>query len=421
MSEPRTDRDMDQMLTAWMDAAAPERTPSRLLEETFASTMKSRQLRAWPWHRVTFGPVGRTAGSGAGIVLFAIVALVVLAMVVGLGGGRGLFLPPLPTESPTPTASAAPSPVLPTAIVVTPEATLAMAAPGWPMFDGTSLWIFSGDGLLSRIDPATNKISAPRAVLDPGTNNSGEAIDGAGLWVSSFDSNLVYRIDPASFTVVAKIPVGASPEGLSVGADAVWVANLHGGSVTRINPATNKVVATVIVNSPGPGGPHAVGRGFGSVWVSAGNLGSGIGGPVVRIDPATNLIQATIPMPPNASACGGFVFTADSVWMDSCFDQRALVRIDPTSNTVATIPLAGFGDTITLIDGVPWLRFKVTDAGPDPARLIRIDPATNTVDRVISVGEDFKYGGMLVAAGSVWVSDGANNQLFRLPLAAFAP
>jgi hypothetical protein len=49
---------------------------------------------------------------------------------------------------------------------------------------------------------------------------------------------------------------------------------------------------------------------------------------------------------------------------------------------------------------------------------VRIDPTTNKIDRVISLGDAFMGANLVVAAGSVWATDWANNQILRLPLAA---
>lgn len=315
-----------------------------------------------------------------------------------------------------PAATALPGPVLP---VITPEAAIAVAKPVILAFDGTAVWVFSSTGEVTRIDPATNAPNAP-TMIAPDWTWGGFGVDAAGLWVGDYDANLVYRVDPVSLEVLAKIPVAANPDGAGVTADGVWIAQHRGGSVTRIDPATNRAT-TISVGNPGPGGPHQIGFGAGSVWVSAGNsvTDSG-GGGVVRIDPATNKVLATIPVPADASACGSFAIRDAAVWMNSCFDQPTLVRIDPATNSiVASIDLGGYGGPPVLIDGIPWLTVKETDGGPDPARLVRIDPASNTIDLVVSLGETFTGEPLLLAGGSVWTADWYNNQVLRLPLAAF--
>lgn len=227
---------------------------------------------------------------------------------------------------------------------------IAVDKAGWLVSEGDLIWILTGDGKVVSIDPATNAVTAT-IVVDPSIQDGGFAVTAAGAWVADFDLNLVFRVDLASGTVVARIADGPNPGGVGGDGSAIWIANHRGGSVSRSDPATNSVVATVKVGAPGPGGPHAIGLGLGSIWVSAGNAGA-----VVRIDPTTNAIQATIQVAASASACGGFAIGEGAVWMPSCGDAKTLTRIDPNTNTtVATIDLGGFGEDPVLVDGAPWL------------------------------------------------------------------
>lgn len=322
------------------------------------------------------------------------------------------------TIAPTAVSTTTAPPILP---VITPEKAIAVAKPARIVTDGTSLWVFSTTGEISRLDPATNTISAP-TMVDATWTWGGLGVNATGLWLGDFDANLVYRIDKASLAVVAKVAVTANPDGTGVAADAVWIAQHRGGTVTRIDPATNAPAATIVVGSPGPGGPHEIGFGLGSVWVSAGNApgDSATAGTVVRIDPATNRIQAMIAIPLSASACGGFAINELAVWMTSCGDQPVLVRIDPSTNqVVATVELDAYGSYPVLIDGALWLAVQKTDGGTDPSRFVRIDTNHNEIDRVLSLGDTFQSEVMLPAFGSVWVTDWRNNQVLRLPLSAF--
>jgi len=180
---------------------------------------------------------------------------------------------------------------------VTPEAAITVPKVGWLAFDGTTLWIFTGSGQTAGLDPATNAVGGLTDV-DTTHQGGGFAVNKRGLWLNDFDANLVYRVDPVSLKVVAKIEVGPNPEGLAVDPKdgAIWVANHRGGTVARIDPATNKVVATIAVGNPGSSGPHQLGLGLGSVWVGVPNTSS-----VYRIDPMTNGVVATITIPAGAS------------------------------------------------------------------------------------------------------------------------
>jgi streptogramin lyase len=72
------------------------------------------------------------------------------------------------------------------------------------------------------------------------------------------------------------------------------------------------------------------------------------------------------------------------------------------------------------MDGIPWVSVDTGDA--TSGFLVRIDPATNAIDRVLVPGTTFGGGGdIVVAFGSVWVVDGYNNSVIRLPQSAFAP
>ena len=134
-------------------------------------------------------------------------------------------------------------------------------------------------GVLSRIDPATNKVVS-KIPIPPGSFTA--AFDAGSVWITSTKNNLLTRVDAKTEKVVAKIPVGPTPRFLATGLGGVWTLNQGDGSVSRVDPATNKVSATIEVGVPGAGGDIAVGEG--AVWVTA------IGKPLSKIDPATNRV-----------------------------------------------------------------------------------------------------------------------------------
>jgi DNA-binding beta-propeller fold protein YncE len=347
----------------------------------------------------------------AGLVLVAAIVLACGPAAVAVSSVSPSASPALPAVTPTA------APILP---VIKPEAAIAASGPSALAFDGAGMWLLGNPGEISRIDPATNKLGAATRVAPTGWTWGGFGADATALWKADFDANLVYRIDPESLAIVAKIPVAANPDGAGVNADGVWIAQHRGGSVVRIDPATNQAT-TIKVGHVGPGGPHEIGFGTGSVWVSAGmSTDSGSGGSVVRIDPATNKVIATIPIPAIASACGAFAISDTAVWMSSCFDMPTLVRIDPATNSVvATIDLGGYGGNPVLIDGALWITVRDSDLATDPTRLVRVDPATNTIDRVVSISDTYTGETLLLALGSVWTVDASNAQVLRFPFAAF--
>ena len=101
------------------------------------------------------------------------------------------------------------------------------------------VWALTDDvSRLSRIDPARNAVSA-RITVKPTTPCPefvcGEPAEGEGvLWVPRASDNAVFRLDPASDKVMAKIPVGAHPTAVALTPGAVWVANGGGDRNGRI-------------------------------------------------------------------------------------------------------------------------------------------------------------------------------------------
>jgi YVTN family beta-propeller protein len=425
MSEPQVDRNLGQTLELWMDQVAPDRAPTRLLEETFSRTMTTRQAATYPWDRLRARAVAPAWAPSQAWLLLIAVALIVMALGVGWGMGGGWFAAPAPPgPSPSLAPSSRPSPSLsyevvaspsePAAISVTPDAVITVTKPIAMAAFGEGLWILTETGGLVRIDTATNSTSAPIQLGGTSDLYNGLAADASSVWATHWSPGIVYRVDPTTGTV-AEIETPLV-KGVLATADGVWVAHTHDGTVSRIDPATNKIAATITVGPVGNSGPNWLASGFGSIWVSVPNASV-----VVRIDPATDEIQASITVPSPASPCGGFAIGDDAVWIPSgCDGSDWLTRIDPATNTVAALlDMGGDGFLPTMISGAPWIS---VDRGDDPASIVRIDPATNQFDRILSPGDAFRGGGdMAVAAGSLWIIDGANDQVLRLPLSAFAP
>ncbi len=421
MTDQRADRHIQQGLTSWMESAAPTQAPTRLLEGTFAQTMKTAQARVYPWNRLG-------GGSQARVALILIGALLVVAMAALLSSGSRQTPGPTPGSSPipSPTPTLIPTqrprptgqPVqttapLPPSTSITAEATIPEPDLLGFQTDGTLLWALA-PGRIDRIDPSTNKVTGSVPVGKTTDLFNGLAVNEDGLWATEWYSATIYRVDPATLTVVASIPVGLAPKGILANAEGVWVADTHGGAVLRIDPATNTVIATIEVGPLGNSGPNWLASGLGSIWVDIPNDFS-----IVRIDPITNAIQATIDVPDGFTACGGFAIGTDVAWVSGCDASAALGRIDPGTNApVTVVPMPGTGGP-TYIGGALWVSVDTGDAST--GMLVRIDPATNTIDRLVAPDQPFGGGGGMVVLGeSVWVTDGYNGVVLRFPLAAFS-
>ena len=423
MTRERSGRDLDAAIEAWMSDVAPPAVPVRVLEEAFARTTATHQARVYPWEgiaRRSDQPRRLTS-----LALVATAALIVVALTFGVfGGGSKVGPGPSPTPTPTPAAApsgsppglASPSAAAPGRVPIVPTASVPLVGLQSLATDGKVVWALTATGQVVRIDPATNT-AGPGIQLGATTDlYNGIAVDKNGVWATDWDTFTLYRVDPTTGKVVAKILAGKAPKGVLATGSAVWVADTHDGAVLRVDPATNKVVATIPVGRTGNSGPNWLGSGLGSIWVGIPNALS-----AVRIDPLTNAIQATIKIPLKVTPCGGFAITDAFVWMTSCDGSPIMARIDPTTNTVvATLEPGGLASTPAVIDGAPWVSI---DTSPSvPGFLARVASTTNSVDRELSPGADFGGGGdIVVAAGSVWVVDGGHDRILRLPLSGFAP
>ena len=140
-----------------------------------------------------------------------------------------------------------------------------------------SVWMVVKPSTLIRVDPATNTIIArvplPTTAADP--------VFGDGfVWVSTFTHNSVVKVDPRTEEVVATVPTGPKPRFITYGEGSVWTLNQGDGTVTRIDGKTNNVVATISCGIPGEGGDLSYANGY--VWAALFDF------PLTEIDARTN-------------------------------------------------------------------------------------------------------------------------------------
>jgi streptogramin lyase len=183
-----------------------------------------------------------------------------------------------------------------------PEGELSLAA------GAGSIWVLTDSaGILSRIDPRTNRVVARIEVA----HNSYAAAFGYGaVWITNTgptDSRLpgsVQRIDPEINKVVATVPVGPAPRFLAAGDGGVWTLNQGDGTVTRINPRDNRTAATIALGMQGSGGDIATGAG--RVWVRGTKV------LLASVDPATNRVLERFGPP---AGSGAVRVAGDLVWI----------------------------------------------------------------------------------------------------------
>lgn len=195
--------------------------------------------------------------------------------------------------------------------------------------------------------------------------------------------------------VVATIDVGAGPAGVAVGAGAVWVSNYAEGSVSRVDPGSNEVVETIQVGEVG--GDIVFDEGGASAWVVSDNRA------VVRIDPSTNTATARVELTANAiDLAVGF----GSVWVSA--SDGFVHRVDTASNEEGEPILVADGGNapfladvaVNIEDRSIWVSNMHTDS------VARIDPDDDGVT-TITVGED--PVGLAASDGTTWVANSGDD------------
>jgi serine/threonine-protein kinase len=140
---------------------------------------------------------------------------------------------------------------------------------GPPVSGEGAIWTISGDegDWLYRLDPKTRNIIARidlgfSAWSSPFGGADELAIGAGSVWVADQVGDSVTRIDPVTNRPSGTFPTGRQPSAIAVGEGAVWVANSRDGTVTRYDPETADI-ATIRVG----GTPVGLAVGQGAVWV----------------------------------------------------------------------------------------------------------------------------------------------------------
>lgn len=178
-----------------------------------------------------------------------------------------------------------------------------------------SVWLTSEmKGVLSRIDPETNRVVAE---IDVPKGSSVTVVgEDKAVWVVSTEKNLVVRVDPQTNLITDRIEVGPNPRFTTVGAGAIWTLNQGDGTVSRVDVKSRKLVTNIEVGVPGGGGEIAFGAG--RLWVTVFEI------PLTEIDPETNKVVRQWTGPGGDAVRVGH----GSVWLSN-IRQENVWRLDP--------------------------------------------------------------------------------------------
>jgi hypothetical protein len=220
------------------------------------------------------------------------------------------------------------------------------------------------------------------------------AADGS-IWVTAYgvpggggvDRDVLFRIDPATNEVVAKIAINTAPTwvggggGVTFADGSIWVTG--GGRVAgegpqalldRIDPATNEVVTTIPLGGRYGGDVAANTEG---IWVA---ISGDQNTDVIQVDPATNEVVSRIPLPSTQvrriAATDDAVLVEEHVWEGNQGPCGVLTSIDPnTAVIVAREPSGDPCQTVNPAAGNP-LVWDGAIWGLTSDRFVPIDPKT---------------------------------------------
>jgi YVTN family beta-propeller protein len=338
-----------------------------------------------------------------------------IALVVAACGGSQVQSPAASGSASTssPTQSTVPASTAPGARVgrsVESQAVIKFGAKVGAMTVGpTGIWALTDAGIV-RIDPATNKVAAMYP-LPPTVDGFGIAVGAQALWVSDFDYDVVFRMDPATGKRIATIATPAGPGSMVVVDGAVWVANHHAGSLSRIDPATDKVVMTISVGPTGRGGPGFPASVDHGLWI-----GFGFQAMVVHVDTQSNTVIATVSLPSGNTI--PFIADPTHVWAFYKSDTAQGIAVLNASGTgvATTIDVGGApGFSAVVSDGAVWV--PVLPASGSAGAVVAIDPSTTAIVDRLSFAEGTPDA-IVIAFGSAWVELALQGMIERIPLAA---
>ena len=266
-----------------------------------------------------------------------------------------------------------------------------------------AVWVLNADDqTVSRIDPATHRIAK---TFSTGRTPTDIAVGAGSVWIGNAAvengrieefTDTISQVDPQSAAVThtlrlakptTKVPPGSVLPGVSqlaVGAGALWAINPD-FSIWRIDPATGDVAARIPVRA---GTGIAADRN--AVWFVGDDFTS-----IRRIDPRTNRPGRRIPV--GASFLADVALGAGSVWASAPQDG-VVWRIDPRVSPPVqrTVNVGRGAASISFADGALWV------ANTLDGRILRIDPRTNAVSRTTRIpGAPV---GIAAESGTAWVS-----------------
>jgi YVTN family beta-propeller protein len=282
-------------------------------------------------------------------------------------------------------------------------------APGAVLVAEGSVWVANrGDGTISRIDPATNRVLATIAVE---ANPTRLTADAGAVWVATPQS--LQRIDPTTNQVVHTSPFRIGSGDLLAADGCLWVS-LDDGTVRRLDPADGQQLASIPTASKGAA---LLASGRGSLWAGYSHLLVAIDLQDAHVTDWTSDIDAQRSQLLNeGSPLTGLVLANGVVWRSSLGPPAGVVRFR----------LDRF-EEVGQISGMPVVRSnkvltgEISGLAAGPTGVFAVSRSTQTLTRLdLSTGQakaKIRLPGLSHVAAdrnTVWVTDDTHNTLYRI-------
>ena len=306
----------------------------------------------------------------------------------------------------------APSPAAPVEPVV--DVTLPIEWPSSIVYGEGSIWVAAsandrtGAGTVSRIDPDTAEVLAEIPVPSvPGweTGGGGMEAEGGSLWIAgSLEGQAaLVGVDVTTNRVTEEITLGGQFAGdVAIDERGVWVS-IFGRSemeLVRVDPATGLQEARISLPSEYAREVLAV---AGTIWVHEHEThGSVVGASLLtQVDPENDRVVRSVEVGSQATS----VTEGDgAIWATTWTSQdgNLLVRLDPVTGALETVPAGSFDYLVEEGEGGLWGRGLDQPSGR--LGIARFNPLTGRVDATVALDRDQTPIALAVAPGSVWVA-----------------
>jgi YVTN family beta-propeller protein len=276
-------------------------------------------------------------------------------------------------------------------------------APAGVAAGGGSVWVAnSGDGTVSIIDAATNKLTDS---VEVGTAPVDVELAGGHAWVSFEDDARIVAVDVDDLSrQEVELAGGGSNLAIAAGGRYLWAVS-QDTPLQRIDTADFEITEhSVAVEEP-----VNLTVGGGKVWVL------GAEGAVDQIDEASGLDpEATLALDaPVSPTAHDLEWDGVSLWI-SDGDSRTIFRLDPQAGVItATVDFEGrYAHLAASHEGQLWV---VVGNDSSDASLLLVDTETGKAEPG-SIKLAGRPGGIVALSGSVWASGASSDGIYRTEL-----